>query len=64
VALSVLSLLGVNGEITPVENGRLFLTPLCVRVAYLEGETQPLLGPDADEAELFRTHPSKLPFIL
>jgi len=35
---------------------------LLARVAYLQGERQPLLGPN--EAELLRTYTSKLPFIL
>jgi len=32
------------------------------QVAYLQGERQPLLGPN--DAELLRTYPSKLPFIV
>ena len=50
------------GGTTPVENGRRFLTPFFVRVAHLQGERQPFLG--SNEAEILRTYPSKLPFIL
>ena len=42
--------------------GDVFWRHFFVRVAYQQDERQPLLGPD--EAELFRTSPSKLPFIL
>ena len=52
-----------NGGITPVVNRRRFLTLyLVVRVAYLQGERQPFLGPN--EAELLRTYPRKLPSTL
>ena len=42
--------------------GDVFWRHLFGRVAYLQGERQPLLGPN--DAELLRTYPSKLPFIL
>ena len=42
--------------------GDVFRRHLFARVAYLQGERQPLLGPN--DVELLRTYPSKLPLIL
>jgi len=36
-----------NGGITPIENGKGFLTPSFVRVAYSQDARQPLLGPNS-----------------
>ena len=42
--------------------GDVFWRHFFARVAYLQGERLPLLGPN--DAELLRTYSSKLPFIL
>ena len=51
-----------NGEITPVENRRPFLTPLVCAGCLLTGWKAVFARPN--DAELLRTYPSKLPFIL
>ena len=57
----------LQGDFITVESllskmGDVFWQHLLVRAAYLLGERRPLLGPD--KAQLLRTYPSKLPFIL
>jgi len=42
--------------------GDVFWRHFFERVAYLQGEMPPLLGPN--DAELLRIYPSKLPFFL
>jgi len=56
------SKLGETVESLQSKMGDVFWRNLFVRVAYLQGERRRLLG--SNEAELLRTYPSKLPFIL